>query len=301
VTGVDAADVRVRDATADDLPGAFRVAWRCDHGAGEPEPTDPGRLHYLEHELATGRMAVAEGAAGEIVAMGGTVVRGGLAMVSDLFVDPDWHGKGLGQRVLSAVLGDRWPRQTFSSAHPHALPLYIRFGMAPRWPCLYVTGDPRVALSEDFNKSVAVEPDVKPASLADVERAWGGPFRPEDHVYWGTGLRRAASLEIGLGGRPIGYAYLSDDPPLDEDTWWISALQVGPQVEPAASAAALGAVFAHAADRGIERLGLSLPGPHPATIPLIRAGWRIVDRDQYVASESGLLDPERRVPDPTFG
>jgi hypothetical protein len=46
---------------------------------------------------------------------------------------------------------------------------------------------------------------------------------------------------------------------------------------------------------------MSLPGPHPATIPLLRTGWRVVDRDVYVASEPGLMDPERRIPDPTFG
>ncbi len=291
--------VGVRAATAQDLPAAFAVTWRCDH-RGEPPPADPDRLRYLEHELATGRMAVAETSGGEIVAMGGTVIRGGVAMVSDLFVDPNWHGHGIGARVLAAVLGDHWPRQTFSSAHPNALPLYVRFGMAPRWPSLYVTGDPGAA-SQDKNLAVTIEPDVQPSALADLERSWGGVFRPEDHAYWGTRLRHAVPLEIVRAGRPIGYAYLTDDPPLDEEVWWIASLQVGPEVEPATSLEALIAVFSHAAERGVTRLGMSLPGPHPATVPLIRSGWRIVDRDQYVASEAGLFDPERRVPDPTFG
>jgi hypothetical protein len=43
-----------------------------------------------------------------------------------------------------------------------------------------------------------------------------------------------------------------------------------------------------------------LAGHHPATVSLLRAGWRIEDRDIYVASEPGLLDPERRLADPTF-
>jgi hypothetical protein len=60
-------------------------------------------------------------------------------------------------------------------------------------------------------------------------------------------------------------------------------------------------VFAHAAKSGIELLGMSLPGPHPATVLLLRAGWRIADRDMYMGSEPGLMDPERRIPDPTFG
>src|SRR5262249_44134787 len=67
VTALDGAAVRIRAATAEDLPAAFDVTWRCDHGDAPP-PTDPERLRYLDHELATGRMAVAEAPGGEIVA-----------------------------------------------------------------------------------------------------------------------------------------------------------------------------------------------------------------------------------------
>jgi hypothetical protein len=222
-------------------------------------------------------------------------------MVSDLFVDPGWHGRGLGARVLAEVLGDQWPRQTFSSAHPNALPLYIRFGMAPRWPSLYVTGDPRAGLSNETDGAVRVQPEADPAALAEIERSWGRPAHAQDHAYWGTRVRNPVPLRIELRSQPVGYAYLTDDPPLDEETWWIAALQVAPRVELATSVAALAAVFTHAAERGIARLGMSIPGPHPATVPLIRAGWRIVDRDLYVASDQGLFDPERRIPDPTFG
>jgi hypothetical protein len=35
-------------------------------------------------------------------------------------------------------------------------------------------------------------------------------------------------------------------------------------------------------------------------VPLLRAGWRVEDRDIYVASHPSLLDPMRHLPDPTF-
>ncbi len=291
-------DIRIRPATDEDLPAAFSVTWRCDHGDADV-PTDPEQLRYLEHEVATGRMAVAERPDGEVVAMGGTIVRGGVAMVSDLFVDPDWHGRGIGARLLTEVLGDTWPRQTFSSAHPNALPLYIRAGMAPRWPSLYVAGDPRTALDDRAPGRFAAEPDAEPAALAELERSWGGPWRPEEHTYWGTELRQATAIVITDDGRSVGFAYLTDDRPIETDLW-IASASVAPDVDVAGSVAALTAVFDLAADRGVRTLGMSLPGPHPATVPLIRAGWRIVDRDLYVASEPGLIDPERRIPDPTF-
>ena len=59
-------------------------------------------------------------------------------------------------------------------------------------------------------------------------------------------------------------------------------------------------MFALARERGIGSLGLRLGGQHAAVVPLLRTGWRITDRDVYVASEQGLMDPERRIPDPTF-
>jgi hypothetical protein len=231
--------------------------------------------------------------------MGGTIVRGGVAMVADLFVDPRWHGRGIGARLLADVLGDTWPRQTFSSSHPNALPLYVRAGMAPRWPSLYVIGDPRAAVDGDRSDGFTVEPNADPATLADLDRSWSGVHRPEDHAYWGTHLRQATAAAIIRQRRPIGFAYLTDDSPL-EDGWWIASANVAPGLDPDRSLGVLRAVFAYVAERGIPTLGMSVPGPHPATVPLLRAGWRIADRDLYVASEPGLIDPERRIPDPTF-
>src|SRR6266699_3338146 len=39
-----------------------------------------------------------------------------------------------------------------------------------------------------------------------------------------------------------------------------------------------------------------LPAPHPATRPLLAAGWRVEEFDLHMASELGLIDPRRLAP-----
>ena len=51
------------------------------------------------------------------------------------------------------------------------------------------------------------------------------------------------------------------------------------------------------ADRG-TRVVASLLGPNPVLPVLLEAGFRVVDRDQYLASDAGLVDPARFLPNP---
>jgi hypothetical protein len=41
-----------------------------------------------------------------------------------------------------------------------------------------------------------------------------------------------------------------------------------------------------------------MPGPNPAVRPLLEAGFRIEERDTYMASEPDLVDPARLLPNP---
>jgi len=43
-----------------------------------------------------------------------------------------------------------------------------------------------------------------------------------------------------------------------------------------------------------------LPAPHPATRPLLAAGWHVDFMDVFMATEPGLLDPRRAVPSPAM-
>jgi GNAT superfamily N-acetyltransferase len=292
----DASDppgVTIRPAADADLPAALAVRWRCDHGPDAEVPAGPANLRGLRHELATGWMAVAE-AEGEVVGFAGVVERAGVAMVADLFVDPRRHGMGIGARLLADVLGDRWPRQTFSSAHVYALPLYIRAGMVPRWLALYLRGDPTaLPAARGFDTEPAT-----PGALAELERSWGGVTRPLDHAYWAS-APGAMPMTVRRGGLPVAFAYLVHGRHGDP-SWGISSMSAAPIMDAHGQAAVLATVLRTAAEHAIASVRIVLAGHHAATVPLLRAGWRIEDRDIYVASEPGLLDPLRRVPDSTF-
>ena len=48
------------------------------------------------------------------------------------------------------------------------------------------------------------------------------------------------------------------------------------------------------------RAGVCLPAPHPATRPLLAAGWRVDEFDLYMATGFDLIDPRRHVPSPAL-
>ena len=49
-----------------------------------------------------------------------------------------------------------------------------------------------------------------------------------------------------------------------------------------------------------ERLVTAVPGPHPVLAALLERGARIAGRDQFCATDPGLLDPLRVLPNPGF-
>ena len=77
----------------------------------------------------------------EVVGLAAVVERSGVTHLADLFVLPDRFGRGIGGRLLAMILGDATRRTTFASSDPRALPLYVRNGMIPWWPNLYLDID----------------------------------------------------------------------------------------------------------------------------------------------------------------
>ncbi len=96
---------------------------------------------YLTHLIGRGIVVVAE-RDGVAVGFGAAVDTGRARHLADLFVVPEHQGGGIGRQLLDAVYGDAWPRTTFASDDPRAMPLYLRAGMAALWPNLYLAGDP---------------------------------------------------------------------------------------------------------------------------------------------------------------
>jgi GNAT superfamily N-acetyltransferase len=255
--------VEVRLAEPGDLAGVRAIAGH--YGNLEAWPSRPD---YLDHELERGALWVALDAR-SVAGFAAVLVDGGVAHLADAFVRPDALGGGIGRALLDAAFPPDVTRVTFASGDPRALPLYVRAGMQPLAPLLYLEGE--------LPGTPAGAP-VPPAELVERDAAASGRARPAALEF----LTRA-----GAHGRRAGehaYAVVRPAGPLSE---------VGP--------AAGGATELPALLAGLGPLRLALPGPHPALRPLLDAGLRIAEQDTFMASRPGVLDLERYVPHADLG
>jgi GNAT superfamily N-acetyltransferase len=250
----------VRPVADEDLPAIAEIARAND----EPDGADP---RYVSHLRNNGRFLVAETDDG-LAGYCGIRQAGDLTMLCDLFVDPARHGGGAGRRLLGIALDGAGERSTFASRDPRAMSLYVRHGMIPRWPLLYLSGPPPLRSHTLRAERIPVED----AGTAEFELT--GHERSADYAYWAT-KPAAVGLVVrdgdtvvatGAAGRAQVFHLVTTD---DHD--------------PAATlAAALGTFDA-------DRVRLCLPGPHPALPSLLDAGWRIEDLDQHMSSRADLL------------
>jgi GNAT superfamily N-acetyltransferase len=280
---VTGATATIRNATEDDLRAIDAVLRAND----EPPPGEPmyppgAQDPYLGHLIRRGNTAVAE-IDGIVVGFGATVDTGRCTHLADLFVLPAHHGRGLGGRLLGAVFGDRFPRTTFSSDDPRALPLYVRVGMAPVWPSLYVSGDP-AGLPAD-SRDLAVE-DATFDDVARLERDWAGVDRAPDVAFWAT-HREPRAVVVVRAGNPVAVGLGRGR--LNGIGRWIDRAVVAPDEEPVAPFVAL---LRRAAD-GADLIGASVAGPSPLLPVLLSSGFRIRDRDTLMTSDPALIDPAR--------
>lgn len=279
----------VRPGTEHDLAAAFACAWACDHPESAP-PSDPYRYRYITHELETGRFVVAEATSGEVVGFAGSTSRGGVTHLGDLFIRPDRQSGGVGAALLDAALEGAGARTTMASKDPRALALYARAGLRPFWPYLYLRGDPRRVARQ--SGIVATEGSVD--AIVSVDQTVVGRERALDHRYWSSG-RGARRLLLQSEPRAVaGFAYLQ----VDGD--WAAVITMA-VAEAGLGGPALAAVASVACDWGATTLDLTIPGPHDSVPELFRAGFRLDDFDTFMASEDGLVDARRHVPDNTFG
>jgi GNAT superfamily N-acetyltransferase len=272
----------IRPATAADLR-AIRAVIDAEEApptleGGFPEALDAYFLHLIEH----GEVAVAEDD-DDVVAFGATIGSGRGVHLADLFVRRDRQSAGLGRRLLETLFADRWPRTTFSSDDPRAMPLYIRMGMRPLWPNLYMAGDAR-RLPEP-PKELVVEAATAD-EVAALEREWIGVDRPIQHRFWAS-QPAAAPLIVRERGRAVAAGHARSR--LRGGGRWMNSFLVAPDAEP--HDPSLAAIRWSGDDEG--RIGTCLLGPNPILPTLIAAGFRILYRDTYQASDPTLIDPER--------
>jgi len=273
----------IRTATEDDLRAIDSVL-RANHGPPPGEPAEPPGVQdpYLRHLIVRGTTAVAE-LDGAVIGFAAAVFTGRTTHLADLFVLPAHQSHGVGGRLLAAVFGDRFPRTTFSSDDPRALPLYVRSGMAPLWPSLYISGDPR-GLPVDAD-DLAVE-DATFEDVARLEGEWAGVDRSPDVAFWRQHIAPRAAVVV-RAGRPVAVALSRGR--LNGFGRWIDRALVAPNEDPVA---ALVAVVRHGAD-GRDLIGASVAGPSPLLPVLLAARFRIRDQDTFMASDPDLIDPAR--------
>lgn len=248
----------IRRATERDVEGVGRVSL----ATGQPAQDSGADPRYLRLLLEQATVVVAASAGGPVVGWGATRMTPCGELLSDLFVEPASQGRGIGHLLLREL----WPgapgapgRFTFSSRHASALPLYLRAGLRPIWPLLYLSGDPR-RLPRGGARVVHVDAEA----AADAERRLNGSDRRADYRYWarapsGGGLLvHDSDRLIAVGaGEPHQLSHLTC---------------------PSLGDAAIAATSAVSALGG-SRVTLCIPGPHPALRVLLDHCWRVEDYD----------------------
>ena len=274
----------IRRAIPADIPAIRAIL--AAHGNDGPITTvdivGPYVRHIVEH--GTALVGVRDD---EVVAYGATVDAGVAVHLADLFVRPDLLGQGIGRPLLEELFRGAARRTTFASDDPRALPLYVRAGMAPLWPDLYLEGEP--AGLPQMDPSLSLEP-AGASRLAALERAWTGVDRAADHAFW-VSQAEADAFVVLEAGEPVAFA-CARARQADADRV-IDRLLVRPGAEPVRPTLA-------AIRRGARggRIMVAVAGPSPVLPALLAAGFRIRDRDQFMASEPGLVDPARLIPNP---
>jgi GNAT superfamily N-acetyltransferase len=284
--------VIVRLATTDDIAAVAEVL----EASGESAlwPGLPG-WPYVEHLVSRARVPLAVHDDGLPIGMAGSidVGRPDVRFLSDLFVRPDRQDHGVGRALLAMAFEGATERLTFSSADPRALGTYIRAGLRPWWPVLYLSV-PSAVLAEapSASGSITSEPgDV--ATTARWSRTWTGMDRAVDFGFY-AGLPDGAGYVVHEAGAVAAVAWSNRT---RRDAW--RALD-HVSIAPGADATAVTVAALRAALGDAPGLVITIPGPHPAVPWLLDRGARISDRDEYCATDPALLDPERILPSPGF-
>jgi len=254
----------VRDVDQSDQELLAALAAACGQ-TGAFSAQDPA---YVSAVAGAGRVVVAADG-GALVGFAGVLHRDEVAFLTDLFVLPSAQGRGAGSALLQAVWDGTSERATSSSTSPVALTAYVRWGLVPAWPLLYLEVDGAAQPWPD---------DVTRSSRTPADLGWPVP---------GDGL---LVLDVG---RTAG-AVLAPDA---RGTVVLRAEVEGPSdLE-----LLLQAARATAGADGVARL--HVPGAHQGLDAAMAAGAKVVDTDVWCATPGAIdvWDPRAVLPSPAFG
>lgn len=237
----------------------------------------PDTPDFLDAERVFGSLLVGE-LEGRIVGFGGTLRRGPLTHLGDLFVVPDHQSSGLGRMILARLLPRDTPQITFAADDARALALYVRHGMSPRCPLLYLEGP--------FEGGPPAADEAGPHEVAALDARVSGGDRTECLAWYarlpGAGVRSS-------GG---GYAF----------TRMIGdKLLIGPAGGETPQDSVDVVLRTIAAHPGAKLIQVAVPGAHPLLPMLLDAGWRINDTDTVMISEDASVQLDRYLPHPDLG
>ena len=282
----------LRTATPADLEQVWDIRFANDVAGASTIPQRGTPPPYLAHLLAHGTLLIAE-RDGRVVGYAGRVDRGGVAYLTDLFVDLAHQSGAIGRSLLQRIFADDPPvRCTLASSDFRALALYTRAGMTPRWPNVLLRATAESQLSLPQARVELAPADGKDPELLFWDQACSGRLRPDDLLFFLTG-ERGQAFWFRRGNETVGYGIVRLGA---GRLWYPEAVSIGPLgVGSAADAIdCVVAAVAWARERSAS-IELAVPGPQPALKPLLDAGFAIEYVETYCASDPVLVEPMRYV------
>ncbi len=251
----------IRAATDADLPAITAIL-----EANDEPVTWPGvpRPPYVEHLLTRPGLRLVVGELdGTVAGVAGSIEFGDpkRRFLTDLYVDPARQSRGLGTAMLRAAMEGAAERMTFSSRDPRALGAYIRHGMRPWWPLLYLELEGARFGPHDAR---VVERPADAAETARLSLVWTGIDRSADFAFYAR-LPDAAGFVVEIDGRDAAVGWARRE--LASPGRWLEHATIASDADPIR--AAFGILRAAAAG---DLLGAAVPGPHPAAASTPRGG-----------------------------
>ena len=238
--------------------------------------------------MAHGRLFVAV-RHGRVIGFAGARDVGGHRLLSDLFVDPEVHGGGVGRVLLATVLDGAEGRYTFSSSDPRAMPIYVRAGMRPRWPLLYVHG-PAPEMAAELATDAAEVERADADAVAAVEQSVTGVDRAVEHRYWARRPGATAAV-VRIDGAAVGAVSFV----VRGAETRIEHLALAGDVDAGPVVAAIGA-FA-----GAPTVRAFVPGPQPLLEWLLHRRFMVDDFDTFMSSDPDAVPSTLAVVHPGLG